>query len=1197
MRRGGKQSQASKRSEPSGAVQSDLVYQLKNFTGLDGDEARTLLQKHNWDVQVAANAFFTHQDPEPSGRGGGGRKGARQGSGSGSAYSSGGSVQQEGGRYADVQYGRSISGGSYPYENASAGAAGASMYGGTSGGSDYYGEHARGGNQGFQGDRGYYQGSGAAAAGAGYNQGGASGYGYSQGGAAAGGRYNQDAASDYYNQDGAAAVRGEYNQRGGATGYVHRTDGTVADGFVQGESPTVHVPGRHSGEVGGTGANMGTTGQREMEAAVANSKVDAYKKVATTPTQLMRQKGVPVGLQNIGNTCYLNTVLQSFFTFKPFVEIVQHIDVEGRNIEGVRFWKALQFVFKMMESSSRAFVNPKRLALELGIPVHDDFQGTESQQAAVIGGEQDVDEFMRSFLEKVEQVLKQVDAAKSHELEELTNGKCKSYSFGRMPGENTYVSLSMLRREMEKPSFDGTLPGFEEAEGAMKAEGGKGQIIRVIEDPHALDEQAHKLNPFVANIDSGTLIDSIRDHFFITQVDDYKIGERPVPLTRCVVVESLPAILPITIPRASYDQTRGMLVKRHDPFEFPEVLHLSAFSRKSVEELLSVSAYLEKLKNEKRDKEQSIEQLANHAFANIDKNTSTVLESLATFARTQGPILGENDEDAQQRFAELGNLASYVKGKVNERVARIKDEIKKVEEEYEKVLIGDEKDVYELHTVMIHRGNEATTGHYWSYVKDTTNKWWCFNDDEVKPSTSRQVLSDGYGGDGTKSAYCLIYVRRDVWEKKCTTVGSLPCPPSVKLEVDEENRKFDEELARELGTSPSAINDIIQKQKRRLTRVKMDTLEEEQQAAIGALSRDSVRVGGSAAERNENGQMITMGLSKAKRSSIFIVSHYAFLSLFDRRYVNYAAAERTLDESMPTWRQYAEDAAQLEEEARAVVQEKRDMGRVRRAEDVLQDVAKIKVINNQLKAELGVDSKDVIAPPDDIAKAVADTKVAYSGFVFACSLFCHGCARLAMDGPIDWSTAIEEGEVEKTVSLLRRVSAIMKKNLQLTTMPLLECIIQGPLRAIMSAVLETASEVVLTPGQEELGRKVVGRAIAIMGLQSSIFPLEGKSSMQQLTEMLKVEGVEGPYYGFISMASKVYKNANEEAVSTAERSRMNDIEDMGAEKWAEVLKGENCKDIAANFVGVEQALAAEEERGKGGRSDKAEVGVFLSRLF
>lgn len=41
----------------------------------------------------------------------------------------------------------------------------------------------------------------------------------------------------------------------------------------------------------------------------------------------------PVGLRNIGNTCYLNSLLQFYFTIKPFRNMVLHIDDFKTNLD------------------------------------------------------------------------------------------------------------------------------------------------------------------------------------------------------------------------------------------------------------------------------------------------------------------------------------------------------------------------------------------------------------------------------------------------------------------------------------------------------------------------------------------------------------------------------------------------------------------------------------------------------------------------------------------------------------------------------------------------------------------------------------------------------------------------------------------------------------------------------------------------
>ena len=40
------------------------------------------------------------------------------------------------------------------------------------------------------------------------------------------------------------------------------------------------------------------------------------------PEQRKRDEGVPVGLKNIGNTCYFNSILQVYFNMPDFVKSI-----------------------------------------------------------------------------------------------------------------------------------------------------------------------------------------------------------------------------------------------------------------------------------------------------------------------------------------------------------------------------------------------------------------------------------------------------------------------------------------------------------------------------------------------------------------------------------------------------------------------------------------------------------------------------------------------------------------------------------------------------------------------------------------------------------------------------------------------------------------------------------------------------------
>ena len=64
--------------------------------------------------------------------------------------------------------------------------------------------------------------------------------------------------------------------------------------------------------------------------------------------------------------------------------------------------------------------------------------------------------------------------------------------------------------------------------------------------------------------------------------------------------------------------------------------------------------------------------------------------------------------------------------------------------------------LYDLIGVTVHTGT-ADGGHYYSFIKDRThssedqNRWYMFNDAEVKPFDSAQLASECFGGEMTVS--------------------------------------------------------------------------------------------------------------------------------------------------------------------------------------------------------------------------------------------------------------------------------------------------------------------------------------------------------------------------------------------------------------------------------------------------------------
>lgn len=67
------------------------------------------------------------------------------------------------------------------------------------------------------------------------------------------------------------------------------------------------------------------------------------------------------------------------------------------------------------------------------------------------------------------------------------------------------------------------------------------------------------------------------------------------------------------------------------------------------------------------------------------------------------------------------------------------------------------KGLYQLHSIITHKGRSADSGHYMSWVRqEDESKWWKFDDDKVSEMFTEDVMKLVGGGD-REMAYLLLY--------------------------------------------------------------------------------------------------------------------------------------------------------------------------------------------------------------------------------------------------------------------------------------------------------------------------------------------------------------------------------------------------------------------------------------------------------
>ncbi len=130
----------------------------------------------------------------------------------------------------------------------------------------------------------------------------------------------------------------------------------------------------------------------------------------------------PVGLKNIGNTCYINSLLQTYFFLPRFRKLILEYNTAYTSSESIR---ELQRLFAYLVESERKYIDPSLLVAALNN------EGVKIK----IGDQEDVGEFSDQFLSKIEEVI--IKTNKMHRVyQESTSNVIKDFFYGQ--GIDTY---------------------------------------------------------------------------------------------------------------------------------------------------------------------------------------------------------------------------------------------------------------------------------------------------------------------------------------------------------------------------------------------------------------------------------------------------------------------------------------------------------------------------------------------------------------------------------------------------------------------------------------------------------------------------------------------------------------------------------------------------------------------------------------
>ncbi|NXR63680.1 UBP28 hydrolase, partial [Rhadina sibilatrix] len=547
----------------------------------------------------------------------------------------------------------------------------------------------------------------------------------------------------------------------------------------------------------------------------------------------------PVGMKNIGNTCWFSAVIQSLFQLPEFRRLVLGYSLPQNVLESchshtgkrnIAFMQELQCLFALMLGTWRKFVDPSA-ALEL---LRDVFRSAEQPQ-------QDVSEFTHKLLDWLEDAFQLTV--------NVTSSGDKS--------ENPMVQL-----------FYGTFltEGVHEGNSFSKIET-FGQYPLQVNGYRNLSECLE-----------GAMVEGEMDEATASQ--SVKYGQERW-------FTKLPPVLTFELSRFEFNQSLGQPEKIHTKLEFPQTMYMDRYLYCNKDLIQMKREEMKRLKEKLVTLQQKLERYMEYgsgparfplpdmlqyvlefvatkpavAVYSAQSSQTTLLHSQdkphvldvlsqpngiqeRTDTRTEDQAFFVANSSLQQNSSkELQPAASPAE--LSERPAphvvseeelnlvqtclqRWRNEIEQDVQDLKESIAGINLSIeqmycdpllqqvpYHLHAVLVHEG-QANAGHYWAFIYDQPRKRWLkYNDILVTESSWEELERESFGGLRNASAYCLMYISDQV----------------SRVDADEDEGPEDRQFQKEVEALSPELRHYIQEDNWRLEQ-EAEEWDEEQSCKI-----------------------------------------------------------------------------------------------------------------------------------------------------------------------------------------------------------------------------------------------------------------------------------------------------------------------------------------------------------------------------
>ena len=477
-------------------------------------------------------------------------------------------------------------------------------------------------------------------------------------------------------------------------------------------------------------------------------------------TTLPKRRETPIGLDNVGNTCYFNTILQILFNNKKFRIKILELDFPALESENsfkeveldIKFLVELKRIFLEMSYSPFKSVNPTIL-LTL---VRND-EGNHIN----VGEFLDMMEINCWFMDQLDRSLKLfynilkgmgIKISKKNRIKPNKMFKTKTIT-------ETYIEGNQEKLKEEKE--------------------------------HSLSLFVNPINDYLEIVLSD-IFSSPKEIQFDCSVIDLKNNNRK----QVTWIERLPRTLFISANRLTWDKVQQRCVKINSKLLFKEKLDMGKFLIKFKNTILEHER--KKLK-QFYSKERAMGNLDSlQRTKSVYENDLNIFSALGFFIDTiksQDKYKAKNSPLFNEAYSkiDLGLLEQLLKDHKKER-RKLEEKIKRIEAWNDKELDFEfNKKSYVLKSIVMHEGS-VYSGHYYLFVKNEFEDWYRISDTNYKQVSKKEVFNDAFGiNKEDRNVFTLVYERKedvDNYKKKEAELSE----ESIKLIRNIKDKKVEKEV-------------------------------------------------------------------------------------------------------------------------------------------------------------------------------------------------------------------------------------------------------------------------------------------------------------------------------------------------------------------------------------------------------------------